>query len=81
VEQATEYALSAEVTRSPAGSLTARELEVAGLVGRGLTNRQIAEALVIAPSTAERHLAHIMNKLTMTTRTQVGVWASEHAYT
>ena len=81
VEQATAYALSAEVPGSSAGSLTSRELEVAGLVGRGLTNRQIGEALVIAPSTAERHLANIMNKLTMTTRTQVGVWASEHGYT
>jgi DNA-binding NarL/FixJ family response regulator len=81
VEQATAYALSAEVPASSAGALTSRELEVAGLVGRGLTNRQIAEALVIAPSTAERHLANIMNKLVMTTRTQVGVWASEHGYT
>jgi predicted ATPase/ATP/maltotriose-dependent transcriptional regulator MalT len=81
VEQATAYALSAEVPGSPAGSLTSRELEVASLVGRGLTNRHIAEALVIAPSTAERHIANIMNKLAMTTRTQVGVWASENGYT
>ena len=81
VEQATAYALSPEAPASSAGGLTSREIEVAGLVGRGLTNRQIAEALVIAPSTAERHLANIMNKLVMTTRTQVGVWASEHGYT
>jgi DNA-binding NarL/FixJ family response regulator len=78
LEQATAFALSSEVTSSGSGSLTSREVEVAGLVGRGMTNRQIAEALVIAPSTAERHLANIMNKLGMTSRTQVGVWASEH---
>jgi len=40
----------------------------------GLSNRQIAEDLVIAPSTAERHVANILNKLAMRSRAQVAVW-------
>lgn len=43
-----------------AGPLSAREREVAVLLARGSTNRQIAEALVIAEGTAERHVANIL---------------------
>src|SRR5438874_394398 len=60
----------------PAASvlLTAREREVAELIAQGLTNRQIAEQLVIAVSTAERHVANILGKLSLTSRAQVAVW-------
>jgi DNA-binding CsgD family transcriptional regulator len=44
-------------------SLTPREREVAALVARGLTNRQIADTLVISAATAERHVVNIFNKL------------------
>jgi non-specific serine/threonine protein kinase len=54
--------------------LTQRELEVARLVADGLTNRQIAEQLVIAEGTAERHVGNILAKLDMTTRAQVAAW-------
>ena len=60
------------------GPLTAREREVAVLIARGLTNRQIAEELVISPGTVERHIANICNKLGYRSRAQVGVWAGEH---
>jgi ATP/maltotriose-dependent transcriptional regulator MalT len=46
-------------------------------VARGLTNRQIASALVIAEGTAERHLANIMGKLGVGSRAQVAAWAAE----
>jgi len=49
---------------------------VAALVARGLTNRQIAAALVIAPATASRHVEHVMAKLGVHSRAQIGVWAA-----
>jgi non-specific serine/threonine protein kinase len=57
--------------------LTTREREVAGLLGRGFSNRQIAEALVISLRTAENHVAHICAKLGLDSRTQVTAWAVE----
>ncbi|MFI7609882.1 LuxR C-terminal-related transcriptional regulator [Nonomuraea terrae] len=58
--------------------LTAREHEIAGLLTRGLSNRAIAEELVISPATVARHIANIMEKLGYTSRAQIAVWASEH---
>ncbi|MGP3934835.1 LuxR C-terminal-related transcriptional regulator [Nonomuraea sp. KM88] len=58
--------------------LTAREQEVAGLLTRGLSNRAIAEELVISPATVARHIANIMEKLGYTSRAQIAVWAAEH---
>ena len=58
--------------------LSHREIEVATLIGQGLTNRQIAEALVIAEGTAANHVKHILNKLVLSSRAQVAVWAAEH---
>src|SRR5205085_938082 len=48
--------------QGPAG-LTSREVEVLGLLARGLTNRQIAERLVISPKTAGNHVEHIYAKI------------------
>jgi DNA-binding CsgD family transcriptional regulator/tetratricopeptide (TPR) repeat protein len=58
--------------------LTPREREVAELVARGLTNRQIAAALMIAEGTAGVHLDHILTKLTFRSRAQVAAWAVRH---
>jgi non-specific serine/threonine protein kinase len=55
-------------------TLTPREFEVATLISRGLSNHQVAEELIIAPSTAERHVANILAKLGLTSRTQVAAW-------
>jgi DNA-binding NarL/FixJ family response regulator len=59
------------------GALTAREQEVARLLARGLTNRQIAGALVISERTADAHVANIFGKLGFNTRAQVAAWAVE----
>jgi DNA-binding CsgD family transcriptional regulator len=57
--------------------LTPREREVAALLARGLTNRQIADQLVISTATAERHVLNILNKLGYRSRAQVAAWAVE----
>jgi non-specific serine/threonine protein kinase len=59
---------------SESNALTRREAEVAQLIAAGRSNRQIAEDLVIAVSTAERHVANILRKLDLTSRTQIATW-------
>ncbi|WP_203973063.1 ATP-binding protein [Planotetraspora silvatica] len=57
--------------------LTRRETEIAELVSRGLSNKEIAAALVISQRTAEGHIEHILNKLGFNSRAQVAAWLSE----
>lgn len=54
----------------PAGldSLTKRELQVAELVGKGMTNRQVARRLQMAEKTVEGHLSRIFDKLSVPSR-------------
>ena len=59
-------------------ALTAREREVAVLVARGLTNREIATELVIAERTADTHVSNLLGKLGAKTRSQIAAWAVEH---
>ena len=58
------------------GSLTRREHDVATLVARGLSNSQIAGALVISVRTVETHVQHIMDKLGCRTRAQIAAWSA-----
>jgi predicted ATPase/DNA-binding CsgD family transcriptional regulator len=76
-----------ETRRTPAGDhtrpgaapiLTRREAEVAGLVARGLSNKDIAATLVISHRTADAHVQHILVKLGFTARTQIAAWLAEH---
>ncbi|PSK96110.1 regulatory LuxR family protein [Haloactinopolyspora alba] len=53
--------------------LSPREREVCDLVARGLTNRQVAEALFLSPRTVDRHLGAAMRKLGVTSRTALAV--------
>jgi DNA-binding NarL/FixJ family response regulator len=55
--------------------LSRREREVAALVARGLTNREIARALVLSERTAENHVQHILTKLGFGSRAQIAAWA------
>jgi DNA-binding CsgD family transcriptional regulator len=61
----------------PAGTLTAREHEIALLVSQGLSNRAIAGELVISSATVARHVANILAKLGFSSRTQVAAWMVE----
>jgi non-specific serine/threonine protein kinase len=58
----------------PLPALTGRELEIAGLVGEGLSNRQIAERLVISKRTVDAHIEHIYGKLGVSSRVQLASW-------
>jgi predicted ATPase/DNA-binding CsgD family transcriptional regulator len=63
--------------RSP-NPLTKREHEIVLLIAQGLSNKEIADELVISPATAARHVANILAKLGFTSRTQVASWAARH---
>ena len=63
--------------RMTSSVLTAREREIALLIARGLSNRAIADELVISPATAARHVANIFTKLGLRSRAQVAAWVAE----
>lgn len=55
--------------------LSRREREVAALVARGLSNREIARTLFLSERTAENHVQHILTKLGFGARAQIAAWA------
>ena len=61
----------------PAG-LTAREIDVLRLLARGLTNKEIADRLVISRKTVANHVEHIYTKIDVSTRTAAGLFATQH---
>ncbi|MGI8312712.1 response regulator transcription factor [Saccharopolyspora hattusasensis] len=61
----------------PTEQLTVREREVAALVAQGMSNKQIAETLVISQRTAEAHVEHILTKLGFASRTQIAAMVAE----
>jgi DNA-binding NarL/FixJ family response regulator len=65
----------AAVTRAN-GVLSAREREVAELVARGLSNRDIGRRLFISERTSETHVSHIMRKLDLPSRAAIAAWIS-----
>ncbi|MFN8637142.1 MAG: tetratricopeptide repeat protein [Chloroflexota bacterium] len=73
--------VSAGGPRRQSTGLTRRESEVATLIARGFTNRQIAAALVISPHTAERHVERILDKLDCSSRAEVAAWVTRHDLT
>jgi DNA-binding NarL/FixJ family response regulator len=58
-----------------AKSLTKREREILGLVAEGMSNREIAEKLVLSPETVKSHVAAILEKLNVSDRTQAAIYA------
>ncbi|MFF1553044.1 protein kinase [Rhodococcus erythropolis] len=85
-DDALSYALGEELGNGksekaivPTG-LTRRELQVADLVAEGLTNRAIADRLVISLRTAQGHVEHILTKLGYSSRAQIAAWVVERSY-
>jgi predicted ATPase/DNA-binding CsgD family transcriptional regulator len=72
IDKAIEWALSNNSKCSDI--LSQREMEIAGLISRGLTNRQIGEKLIVSTRTVDAHVRHILNKLSLASRSQVAAW-------
>jgi DNA-binding CsgD family transcriptional regulator len=64
--------------REAVAGLTAREVEVLILLARGMSNRQIAEHLVITPKTAGNHVEHIYAKIGASSRAAAAMFAVQH---
>lgn len=62
----------------PPGGLTAREIEVLRLVASGMTNRAIADQLVLSEKTVARHLSNIFAKLGVSSRSAATAYAYEN---
>jgi DNA-binding NarL/FixJ family response regulator len=60
------------------GGLTAREIQVLGLVATGKTNRAIAAELVISEKTVARHVSNIFDKIAVSSRAAATAYAYEH---
>ena len=81
-DESIEVALATAQTAPKASSgtalpLTPRELEATVLVGRGHSNREIADVLVVSVRTTEAHVTNALNKLGLRSRSQLAVWAAE----
>jgi DNA-binding CsgD family transcriptional regulator len=68
------------VTRRYRDDLTHREHEVAQLVGQGLSNRQIAERLIITEGTTKIHVGRILAKLGLHSRAQLAAWVARQGF-
>lgn len=86
-EQAIAYSFTAEYPVLPppaalrpgrsSAPLTPREEEVAILVSRGLTNRQIASELFISEHTVATHITRILKRLALRSRSRLSAWVAE----
>lgn len=79
LEEAVAYALGLDFQTLKLGSheLTRRERDLAGLIGAGLSNGEIATRLGLSKRTVEKHIANILMKLEFKNRAQIVRWAME----
>jgi DNA-binding NarL/FixJ family response regulator len=77
IESAAPAATSLQAAKLKFGGLTARERDVAALVARGQSNREIAQTLIISENTVATHIGNILSKLEFESRTQIVGWAIE----
>jgi DNA-binding CsgD family transcriptional regulator len=86
LEEVIDYALAPpapspvelSITIPPAALLSRRELEVLHLLADGRTNQEIAATLFISPNTVNNHVASILNKLGLDSRTAAATYAVRH---
>src|SRR5581483_2584681 len=79
-------ALAALTNSQPASDnlvegLSERETHILSLLGQGLTNKDIAQTLIISVRTVEAHLRSIYDKLGVRSRTEAALWAAKYGYT
>jgi DNA-binding NarL/FixJ family response regulator len=74
--ESTGSASSAPETATP---LTRREHQIAELIAKGLSNKDIAINLVISQRTAESHVEHILAKLGFASRVQIAAWTAQRS--
>jgi DNA-binding NarL/FixJ family response regulator len=79
--RAAKELLDERTQRRPLDELTARERDVLTLVGRGLTNKQVAWRLGISEKTVKAHLGSVFDRLGVQDRTQAALWAQKHGLT
>jgi two-component system nitrate/nitrite response regulator NarL len=65
-------------TNSDHFHLTRRELDVVGLIVKGLSNRDIAKQFELSEETVKRHLSNIFDKLNISTRLELAIFAIAH---
>jgi DNA-binding NarL/FixJ family response regulator len=76
--KAAKEILSERARRRPIDDLTQRERDVLTLVGRGMSNKQIAWRLGISEKTVKAHLGSVFDRLGVEDRTQAALWAQRH---
>lgn len=81
IKQAKEDSSSENSVPGSFEELTSRELEVLRLLGRGLNNKEIADALYITEGTVKNHVSNIIQKLTLRDRTQAAIFAVRYGIT
>ena len=67
-----------EITNSSHMGLSAREMEIIGLVADGLTNQEIAEKLTISKRTVDNHVSNMFTKTGSKNRVALLNWAMDH---
>jgi non-specific serine/threonine protein kinase len=77
LDEAVALGLAEPRSAQATAGLTRREAQVATLVARGLSNRQVAAELFLSVRTVEVHVDHVLSKLGFRSRTQLAVWAHE----
>ena len=77
-EAAQALAQAAAQPPTPGHDLTERERDVLALLVEGLNNTQIADKLVVSPSTIKSHVSHILAKLGVSSRTEAATLALRH---
>jgi len=70
-------ARAAALPPRPTRLIGREEQDVAALIARGLTNREIADRPVLSVRTVDRHVGNILSKLRLRTRAQVGAWLTD----
>lgn len=73
-----DQSMQGKLAPDEGSKLTGRELEIVGLVARGMSNKAIGDALGLSDNTVRNHLRSILEKLALDNRVQVATFALKH---